>query len=59
MRANKITFTVTIECLHKDCIPNLLCKVLENLEQEYQEGDLIAEDGDSVTWSIDQEEVNF
>jgi hypothetical protein len=59
MRANKITFTVTIECLRKDTIPPMLGQVLENLDKGLHEGDLIAEEGDSVTWSIDQEEVNF
>jgi hypothetical protein len=59
MKAQKITVTITVECLHSSVVPSLVGIAMENFENEFETGTLAAEDGDKVTWEIERKEMVF
>ena len=59
MKAIKYTVTITVEVLSMDSVPSLLEKTSFEISDEYSEGNLTAEDGDSVHWVTKQEPVEF
>ena len=59
MKADKITFTVEVECLSADVIYSQLARVMEHVSAEIFKGELVADDGDSVRWGMDKERVEF
>ncbi len=59
MKANKVTVTITMEALSIDCLPHMLGKAVEQIENEFENGELIADDGDVVTWKTERKSVEF
>ena len=60
MKANKITVTIEMEMLHIDCVSALVADALAQIrEYEKHNGELIAEDGDTVKWKTKSEEVDI
>ena len=59
MKAVKSTVSIKVEVLSVDSVPSLLFHMIEQLKAEYITGELSADDGDSVSWSIVQTEVEF
>lgn len=59
MKANKVTVTIKIESLSIDVLRSLLAKVIEQVDEEYENGKLVADDGDTVEWNTERKEVEF
>lgn len=59
MKANKVTVTIVMEALSIDCVGNLVTRAVAQIEEEYHNGELVAEDGDVVRWSTKIEPVSF
>ena len=59
MKANKVTVTITMEALSIDCLKNLLTRAFENIENEFENGELVADDGDVIRWETKRESVTF
>jgi hypothetical protein len=51
MKANKVVVTITVEALSIDCVPSLIRKAAEQIEDEVTSGQLNHDDGDMVDWS--------
>jgi len=59
MKATKVILTIKVEVLSVQSAPALLGKVIGSLQDEFQNGQLVADDGDTVTWSTKQEPVTI
>jgi hypothetical protein len=59
MKANKITVTVIVEVLSIDCVPGLLAQASEQINNEFHNGQLIADDGDTITWNTKSKPVEL
>jgi len=59
MKATKYIITLTMEMLSIDVVPSLLQKAILEISDEYNNGSLTAEDGDSIQWVTKQEPVEF
>jgi hypothetical protein len=59
MKANKVTVKIKIESLSIDVLSGLLMKVITEVENERENGELIADDGDSVKWETKRKKVKF
>lgn len=59
MKANKVTLQITVEVLSIDAAPHLINAVVEELNNEFINGHLVADDGDTVTWTTNFEQVNI
>lgn len=59
MKANKVTVTITVELLSIDALGGIIWKAIDHIGNEHEEGKLIANDGDMVTWETKREEVQF
>ena len=59
MKANKVTVKLTIEVLSIDAISGLAWKALKQIEEEFENGELIANDGDAIYWETKRTEVTF
>jgi len=59
MKATKFTVTVTVEVLSMDCIHALLMEANANIMNEFTNGSVTADDGDTVTWVTHKKEVEF
>ena len=59
MKANKVTVTIKVESLSIDVLRSLLAKVIEQVDEEYENGKLVADDGDTVEWNTERKEVEF
>ena len=59
MKTNKITVTITVEVLSTDCIAGLVTKAAEQYTNEFHNGSLTADDGDTVTWKTETKPVEI
>jgi hypothetical protein len=59
VKATKYKVTIVSEALSLDSIPALVLDALRCLEGEVCDGHKDHEDGDSVAWSTEKEEVVF
>jgi tRNA U34 2-thiouridine synthase MnmA/TrmU len=59
MKAEKVTVIITIEALSIDVAPSLLQKVIEEISAEYENGEVVANDGDTVKWGTKRKPVEF
>jgi hypothetical protein len=59
VKANKVTVTIVMEALSIDCLGGLVARAVEQIEREYPNGELAAEDGDHIRWSTKTEPVSF
>ena len=62
MKAIKKTLIVKAEVLSVDSIPALIQDMMNCFRghgQEYLNGELVSDDGDSIEWNVKQENVNI
>jgi hypothetical protein len=59
MKANKVTVTIIVECLHLDCVGGLLSEVALRLDEANISGHLEKDDGDNANWATTQVPVEF
>jgi len=59
MKSQKVTVNIKVESLSIDCLRNLLCMVIEQVDKEVEDGHLNMQDGDSVSWNTVREDVEF
>ena len=59
MKAEKITTSITVETLSKDSVPGLICEASRLMTGETIEGQLVKDDGDSITWKRETKPVEF
>jgi len=59
MKAEKITLSITIEALSSDCFYAMLTQVIEQIDQEFLAGKLVAADGDTMVWNTTRTQVEF
>ena len=60
MKANKVTVTITIECLHIDAVRSIVSNVLERIhDDDKHAGRLVSDDGDTVKWETTLTPVEF
>lgn len=59
MKAQKITCMISTQTLHKDSIPALLGEVAVLMQAENCEGELVKEDGDTISWSLEIKDVEI
>ena len=59
MKANKVIVTITVEALSIDCLRGLVYRALEQIADEFESGELLADDGDAVAWETSRSVVEF
>ena len=59
MKANKVTVTITVETLCIDAVSHVVDKAMVNINNDFENGSLTADDGDTVSWSTEYEAVEF
>ena len=59
MKALKYTMTIKVEVLSIDAIPGIISEAMAQLDKEFKDGKLVADDGDMVEWNTEQERVEF
>jgi hypothetical protein len=59
MKANKVTVRFTIEALSIDVTASLVSEALIQVDAGYENGKLVADDGDQIEWETRREEVTF
>lgn len=59
MKANKVTVKIEMEALSIDCLRHLVERALIQIEGEFENGELCADDGDEVRWHTSRKLVEF
>jgi len=59
MKANKVTVAIKIEALDIAVTQGLVSQAVCQIEAGYEEGKLMADDGDTVEWKTSREPVSF
>ncbi len=60
MKANKVTVTITVECLHIDAVRGIVSNALERIHvDDKHNGRLVSDDGDTVEWHTKLTPVEF
>lgn len=59
MKAQKVTVTITVEALSVDCLRGLVESAVNQVESEFENGELQADDGDAVRWKVERKTVEF
>ena len=59
MEAQKVTVTITIEALSIDTLSALLMEVKQRVDDEFENGKLVASDGDTIEWKVERKDVEF
>ena len=59
MKANKVTVTIKIEALSIDVLRGTLARVIQQVDEEVENGRLEMDDGDTVEWSTERKPVEF
>lgn len=59
MKAQKTTVTITMEALHIDSLRGLVADALNKIDDEYESGELVADDGDIIRWETKRVNVEF
>lgn len=60
MKANKVVVTITVECLHIDAVRGIVSEAAEIIHSgSTPHGNLVKDDGDTVTWKTDITPVEF
>jgi hypothetical protein len=59
MKANKVTVRFTIEALSIDVTAGLISQALTQVDAGYENGKLVADDGDQIEWETKRTEVAF
>ena len=53
MKVDKITMSIMIEVMDLKSIEALLLRLTNTLDNEFTRGQLVADDGDTITWDYD------
>jgi len=59
MKAIKFTVVIKVEVLSMDSIQTLICRMNEKIEETVYSGKLSFEDGDSIQWDTETNQVEF
>lgn len=59
MKAEKVTINITVEALSVDTLDSLVAKACEQIRGEFENGELLANDGDTVKWTTCKQKVEF
>ena len=59
MKAIKHKVTLTIEVLSIDSVAGIAYEAISKIDNEFINGELIADDGDSVKWVTEKSDVEF
>ena len=59
MKAQKVNLQIELEALSIDTIKGLLAEVVIQIEKEAETGELKMNDGDSVKWTTNKENIEF
>lgn len=59
MKATKFTLTVTVEVLSMDAAASLLMQAVDQISEEFHNGELTAADGDTVKWKTASKSVGI
>ena len=59
MKAQKVNLQIELEALSIDTIKGLLTEVVIQIEKEAETGELKMNDGDSVKWTTNKENIEF
>lgn len=59
MKAEKVTLTIKMEALSLDAARGLVFKAIDQVEKEFPNGELQADDGDFVSWNVEREPIEF
>ena len=59
MKATKYTMSLRVDVLSLDSIPALLVEASARIADEFTTGELVADDGDRIAWSIESKPVDF
>jgi hypothetical protein len=59
MKAQKVVVTVRVEVLAVEVAPAMICKAMQQMADEVQEGKLVMADGDTVEWDTVHNDVEF
>lgn len=59
MKAQKVVVVIKMEALSIDCLNSLVTQAIQNINNQYENGELSADDGDMITWSTQRTDVEF
>ena len=59
MKASKVTVTIKMESLDIATLGSMLNRVIQEVENEAETGELYIGDGDSISWKTTREHVTF
>ena len=59
MKAEKITVKIEVEVLSIDVVEGVVADFARSWENQKRNGQLISEDGDTVTWTTKTKKVEF
>jgi len=59
MKADKVAVKITVEALSIDCLWSLLAQAAEQVKCGNENGNLRADDGDTITWKTERTAVEF
>ena len=59
MKTNKVTLVITVQTFHVDSMPQLINQMNSLFHSEFESGQLIQSDGDTITWKKTTEEIEL
>ena len=59
MKATKYSVKIEIEVLDMESVPALVYSALEEIKNQFHDGELTANDGDYVLWDTEKRKVEF
>ena len=59
MKVDKITMSIMIEVMDLRSIEALLLRLTSTLDNEFTRGQLVADDGDTITWDYDTKRLDI
>jgi hypothetical protein len=59
MKAIKYTVRIEVEVLSFAVVPGIVGQAVEQIKNEMINGELVADDGDTVRWNTESEGVDF
>ena len=59
MKATKYTVRIEVEVLSLAVVPSIVGQAIGQIKNEMINGELIADDGDTVRWTTEPESVDF
>ena len=59
MKADRVTLVITVEGLSVDVVPGLVTQCIKQIQEGFEHGKLVADDGDTVVWETQRDLVEF